>query len=93
MVVVDTTFQDVEKLVTECRFTDCQHDTEPGCRVKEALENGALSEERFQSYLKLQREIAFEKGKQDQKAKIEAKNKWKQIRKNQRENYKFRGKK
>lgn len=87
---IDTTFQDVEALAMECRFNDCQHDTEPGCRVQEALESGELSEERFQSYLKLQRELAFEKRKQDQKARLEEKSKWKQVSKDIKNKYKFR---
>lgn len=81
---MDLTFQDVEALIKDCRFTDCQHDTEPGCQVKEALGNGELSEERFHSYLKLQREIAYEKRKLDQKAQLEEKSKWKRLTKNQR---------
>lgn len=87
---IDMTFQDVEALIKDCRFTDCQHDTEPGCQVKEALDNGGLSEARFQSYIKLQREIAFEKRKMDQKAHLEEKSKWKKVTKNQRVNYKNR---
>ncbi|WP_099156563.1 ribosome small subunit-dependent GTPase A [Virgibacillus ndiopensis] len=87
---IDTTFQDVEALVGECRFSDCQHDTEPGCRVQEALESGELSEERFQSYLKLQRELAYEKRKQDQKARLEEKNKWKKVSKSLKSKYKSR---
>ncbi|MGY0694330.1 ribosome small subunit-dependent GTPase A [Virgibacillus sp. FSP13] len=78
---IETTFQDIDALAKECRFTDCQHDTEPGCRVQEALESGELVNERFQSYLKLQRELAFEKRKRDQKARLEEKNKWKKVSK------------
>ncbi|WP_106495019.1 ribosome small subunit-dependent GTPase A [Lentibacillus sp. Marseille-P4043] len=85
---IDTTFQDVEALALECRFTDCQHDTEPGCRVKEALKSGELADERFQSYVKLQRELAFEKRKQDQKAQLEEKNKWKKVSKELKRKYK-----
>jgi ribosome biogenesis GTPase len=85
---IDTTFQDVEALAVECRFNDCQHDTEPGCRVQEALDSGELSEERFQSYLKLQRELAFEKRKQDQKARLVEKSKWKQVSKDIKNKYK-----
>lgn len=84
------TFQDVEALEEACRFKDCQHDTEPGCRVKEAMDNGELSIDRFQSYLKLQRELAYEKRKQDQKALMEEKNKWKQISKDQKKKYRAR---
>ncbi|MBM7599771.1 ribosome biogenesis GTPase [Virgibacillus halotolerans] len=87
---LDTTFQDIDALGSGCRFHDCQHDTEPGCMIKEALESGELSEDRFQSYVKLQREIAYEKRKQDQKARLEEKNKWKQVTKQQRAKYKQR---
>ncbi|ASK61433.1 ribosome small subunit-dependent GTPase A [Virgibacillus phasianinus] len=89
---IDATFQDIETLESECKFTDCQHDTEPGCRVQEALANGELLEERFLSYLKLQRELAYEKRKQDQKAQLAEKSKWKKISKHQKDNYKHRKK-
>ncbi|WP_188456053.1 ribosome small subunit-dependent GTPase A [Virgibacillus oceani] len=87
---IDTTFQDVEALADECRFSDCQHDTEPGCRVQEAMDSDELSEERFESYLKLQRELAYEKRKQDQKVRLEEKNKWKKISKDMKNRYKAR---
>ncbi|ASN07196.1 ribosome small subunit-dependent GTPase A [Virgibacillus necropolis] len=89
---IDATFQDVEVLENECKFTDCQHDTEPGCRVQEAIANGELSDERFKSYLKLQRELAYERRKQDQKAQLEEKNRWKKISKMQHTQSKFRKK-
>lgn len=87
---MSATFQDVEVLEEACRFKDCQHDTDPGCRVKEAIDNGELSMDRFQSYLKLQRELAYEKRKQNQKALMEEKNKWKQISKDQKKKYRAR---
>ncbi|WP_241558931.1 ribosome small subunit-dependent GTPase A [Oceanobacillus halophilus] len=85
---IDTTFQDVEQFAALCRFNDCSHDTEPGCRVKEAIEIGELTQERFLSYLKLQRELAYEKRKQDQRAQLEEKNKWKKISKGLKKKYK-----
>lgn len=87
---MDTAFQDVESLAEQCRFTDCGHDSEPGCRVNQALVDGELSEERFKSYLKLQRELAYEKRRQDQKAKLEEKNKWKKVSKSLKSKYKKR---
>lgn len=39
--------------VNECRFPDCTHDHEPGCAVREAVEEGAISEERYESYLNI----------------------------------------
>ena len=50
-------FEDVTSLFPRCRFSDCRHDAEPGCAVKEALAAGTLAPERWGSYLKLQREL------------------------------------
>lgn len=55
----DQTFQDIEVLKTKCKFRDCAHDQEPGCAIKIAIENGDLTQERFKSYKKLQREARF----------------------------------
>lgn len=54
-----TSFSDVEAFLGQCRFADCQHDTEPGCRIKEALASGELSRERWESYLKLKKEAMY----------------------------------
>lgn len=56
---IDSTFKDIEELTDKCRFNDCKHITEPSCAVKEALANGTLTRERFENYLKLQREAAY----------------------------------
>jgi ribosome biogenesis GTPase len=52
-------FADLHELELNCRFADCTHTQEPGCSVLTAVENGTLSEERYQSYLKLKKETAF----------------------------------
>ena len=54
------TFEDIEKIVSHCKFGDCSHGTEPGCAIRAAIENGSLSEKRFESYQKLQREISYD---------------------------------
>jgi ribosome biogenesis GTPase len=54
---LEQTFGDIEELARRCRFSDCNHDQEPGCAVREALQDGTLSADRWQSYLKLQREL------------------------------------
>ncbi|WP_285243395.1 ribosome small subunit-dependent GTPase A [Pseudarthrobacter sp. fls2-241-R2A-127] len=51
-------FGDVEELAASCRFADCAHGNEPGCAVREAIDNGALEARRWNSYLKMQRELA-----------------------------------
>jgi ribosome biogenesis GTPase / thiamine phosphate phosphatase len=46
-------FPGFERWAPMCRFNDCIHIAEEGCRVKEALESGELDEERYQSYLNI----------------------------------------
>lgn len=72
-------FQDVEGFAEQCRFRDCTHQNEPGCRVQEAIENGELSEERYTSFVKLQRELAYFARKEDQKLALAERAKWKKI--------------
>ena len=55
--VLDTTFGEISELAANCRFADCSHEHEPGCEVRRALGDGTLSQERFMSYRKLQREL------------------------------------
>ncbi|CAE6961841.1 Small ribosomal subunit biogenesis GTPase RsgA [Vibrio sp. B1FIG11] len=55
---VSETFADVEALAENCRFSDCQHQTEPGCAVQAAIEDGTLEMRRFTNYQKLLREQA-----------------------------------
>ena len=40
-----------------CRFLPCTHTHEPGCSVKEALENGKVSKERYKNYVDMYREL------------------------------------
>jgi len=56
---VNTTFADITSLAQLCRFGDCQHDSEPGCAVQNAIGRGELEERRLSSYQKLMREQAF----------------------------------
>ncbi len=54
---VDETFADVQAFARLCRFKDCTHTRETGCAVQAALENGSLSEDRYNSYVKLTKEV------------------------------------
>jgi ribosome biogenesis GTPase len=60
---VDAMFSDIEELALQCRFTNCQHKTESGCAIKEALGSGELEQSRYDRYLKLQKEIIFQRKK------------------------------
>ncbi|HDB1449166.1 TPA: ribosome small subunit-dependent GTPase A [Vibrio cholerae] len=55
---IQLTFADIESLASQCRFSDCLHENEPGCAVREALESGELSSRRLDNYKKLLREEA-----------------------------------
>ncbi|ATX80416.1 ribosome biogenesis GTPase [Mariprofundus aestuarium] len=56
---IDESFSDVVELIANCRFADCSHSNEPGCAILMAIENGELSEDHFQNYLKLNKESDF----------------------------------
>ncbi len=70
-------FGEIEALMDACRFRDCRHESEPGCAVREALEDGRLDPDRYESYGKMLREMEFVARKQNQKLRVEAKQKWK----------------
>ena len=78
---LEKAFADVAELVNQCRFSDCAHDTEPGCAVRAALEDGSLPQERWDSYLKLERELAHLDRKLDPKLRAEERKKWAAISK------------
>lgn len=54
-----TTFAEISHLALECHFKDCSHTSEIKCAVKNAINKGILDENRYKSYLKLQREIEY----------------------------------
>ncbi|MGE5554375.1 MAG: ribosome small subunit-dependent GTPase A [Betaproteobacteria bacterium] len=76
---LDEAFSDVARLAERCRFGDCCHAEEPGCAVRQALEDGSLDPARYESYLKLQKELAYLERRQDQRAQLAEKEKWKRI--------------
>ena len=49
-------FADVEKFLGKCRFSDCRHESEPGCGIRAALDSGELELARWESYRKLKEE-------------------------------------
>jgi ribosome biogenesis GTPase len=76
---VGQSFQDVEELAEQCYFRDCKHKNEPSCAVREAIREGTLEEARYQSYVKLQRELAYLERKTNKRAQLAEKDKWKKI--------------
>lgn len=56
-------FSDVERYLGKCKFSDCKHQTEPGCAIKEAIADGELSPERWESYTRLKFEAEYAEDK------------------------------
>lgn len=82
-------FEDIDTLAAHCRFRNCTHASEPGCAVREAAANGTLTTERLESYFKLHKELAFLARKEDHRARLNEKNRWKQITMQWRQREKF----
>ena len=53
---IDDTFSDITELEACCKFSDCRHETEPGCAIKAAIVDGTLSRERYELYRSLHEE-------------------------------------
>lgn len=51
-------FADIEELATQCKFDDCKHGTDAGCAIRAAIQEGSLNAARYESYLKLESELA-----------------------------------
>ncbi|GAV19638.1 ribosome biogenesis GTPase [Mariprofundus micogutta] len=53
---IEETFSEISELANRCRFKDCQHENEPGCAVRAAIEAGNIGERRLSNYIKLMKE-------------------------------------
>ena len=59
-------FADIAELVSRCAFSDCTHRNEPGCAVREALADGSLTPERWETYTRLEKENSWSKIKKNE---------------------------
>ena len=72
-------FADVERFMGKCRFSDCRHESEPGCAIKAAIASGELDIHRWESYQKLKAEAI------DKAEMLRRKNEWhKSLRKGEK---------
>jgi ribosome biogenesis GTPase len=76
---LESLFEDIEQLALRCRFSDCEHVSEPGCEIKAALERGEIDAARLESYRKLQRELRAIAARSDARLRADERRKWKQI--------------
>jgi len=54
---LEAAFEDIAELAAQCRFADCGHETEPGCAVRAALDEGTLATDRWERYRALEAEL------------------------------------
>ncbi|MCL1987443.1 MAG: ribosome small subunit-dependent GTPase A [Firmicutes bacterium] len=52
-------FSEIEELFAMCKFSNCNHETEPGCAVKLAIKNGTLTKKQWEQYLSQKRETRY----------------------------------
>jgi len=57
---LDTCFPEFRPFLNDCRYADCRHRTEPGCRVRDGVDAGAIARDRWESYLALLAELEGE---------------------------------
>ncbi|QPP10442.1 ribosome small subunit-dependent GTPase A [Streptomyces bathyalis] len=76
---VGSTFSEIEALAEECRFHDCRHESEPGCAVLAAVDDGTLPQRRLESYRKLLRENARIAARTDARLRAEQKRRFKEM--------------
>ncbi len=88
---LDLGFPEIAALGVQCRFGDCRHEEEPGCAVRQALEEGRIPSDRWLSYAKLQREARHHALEADANAHRAEKQKWKVIHKAARRMFQERG--
>jgi len=67
---LDSQFEDIVQLSFKCRFRNCRHNREKDCAIKQAIDSGELSENRYRNYLKLQKELLFQEKRIREKEKL-----------------------
>ncbi|MEU1230344.1 ribosome small subunit-dependent GTPase A [Streptomyces sp. NPDC005828] len=76
---VGQVFSEIEELAGDCRFHDCAHESEPGCAVTAAIDDGSLPVRRLESYRKLIRENRRIVAKTDARVRSEMLKEWKRM--------------
>lgn len=76
---IETVFPEIQALAASCRFADCTHVHEPGCRVLQALADNQLDGQRLESYQKMKRELTYLSQRQHKTADRLEKERWKKI--------------
>jgi ribosome biogenesis GTPase len=72
-------FNEIEELAAQCYFSDCSHGREPECAIQLAIQQGTLDIARYESYLKLQRELRYAATKENDKLRLQEKDRMKKL--------------
>lgn len=81
---VKTHFDDIEELAAQCKFSNCQHGSEPGCAIQQALKARTLAEPRWRNFLKLAEEVRTAKLKTEKVLAAKEQRQWKKASFNSR---------
>ncbi len=76
---VGRVFPEIEALAAECRFSDCGHMHEPGCRVLAAVGSGEIAQERLDNFHKMKRELLYLSDRRHKSANRVEKERWKDV--------------
>nr|HPN39660.1 ribosome small subunit-dependent GTPase A [Melioribacteraceae bacterium] len=87
---LEEVFSEIDEFASECKYKDCKHINETGCAVLKALKEGLISNERYNSYIKLQKEEEYLELKDDKNYFLQKKDKEKKLSKLIKEDYKYR---
>jgi ribosome biogenesis GTPase len=76
---IDTAFPEIENYSRQCRFANCSHVHEPGCRVLLAVADGEMLPDRLESYQKMKRELAYLSKRRHKSADRVEKEQWRDV--------------
>lgn len=85
---LSTQFDDIEELISKCHFSNCQHETEKGCAIMDALNSGTLDSARWKSYGKIAKEVRHAMRKQSKWILAQDRKAWKKRSVECRQKYK-----
>lgn len=56
---INNLFDEITTLAKECKFIDCTHIHEPGCKILSALKSGKLDKNKYSNYINLKKETEY----------------------------------
>jgi ribosome biogenesis GTPase len=76
---MEAAFPEIEMLGLECRFKNCTHTHEPGCRVLAKVHEGVIPRDRLENYRKMKRELAYLSSRRHKSGERVEKERWKSV--------------